>query len=177
MPMGIFLFQGPRLTDQKNRRSRASLLLRAKNLEDGKTDVMPVFMSGRRQMAGLNWLNVRILTIYRLTQEGELLGGPIGGVSSHLRSGASSLKTGRSIQKGEGYEKLNFANPESDGSFWWHLVRATPFARHERDFDRFGRWHEHRYRRPENNAKRFIRKLNSTSFEERVEKRNRELDG
>mgnify|MGYP003117483063 FL=1 len=167
MPMGIFV-QGHDITDQKT--AEAALTATREKFRT-MAQTMPVHVWTADKDGGLNWLNVRI---YEFTgyAEGELYGADWGRVVHPDDLGLAVENWTDAIQKGEGYE-TEFRIRKADGSFRWHLVRATPL--HANDGTLTGWVGTNTDIEDRKNAEAVITKLNST-LEERVEKRNRELD-
>ncbi|KIN72734.1 hybrid sensor histidine kinase/response regulator [Sulfitobacter guttiformis] len=166
-PMGIFV-QGHDITDQKN--AEAALTATREKFRT-MAQTMPVHVWTADRDGSLNWLNVRI---YEFTgySEGELYGADWVRVLHPDDLGTAVEEWTAAIEKGEGYE-TEFRIRKADGSFRWHIVRATPLRSDDGTLTGWVGTNTDIEERK--NAEAQISKLNST-LEERVEKRNRELE-
>ncbi|MGJ8547658.1 MAG: PAS domain-containing protein [Sulfitobacter sp.] len=166
-PMGIFV-QGHDITDQKN--AEAALTATREKFRT-MAQTMPVHVWTADRDGGLNWLNDRI---YEFTgySEGELYGADWVRVLHPDDLGTAVEDWTRAIQKGESYE-TEFRIRKADGSFCWHLVRATPLRAHDGKLTGWVGTNTDIEERKNTEAE--IADLNAT-LEERVAKRNRELE-
>lgn len=166
-PMGIFV-QGHDITDQKT--AEAALTATREKFRT-MAQTMPVHVWTADKDGGLNWLNVRV---YEFTgfSEGELYGADWVRVlhPDDLRTAVEEWTD--AIQKGKAYE-TEFRIRKDDGSFRWHLVRATPLRAHDGTLT--GWVGTNTDIEDRKSAEAEIAKLNST-LEERVAERNRELE-
>lgn len=165
--MGIFV-QGHDITEQKN--AEAALTATREKFRM-MAQTMPVHVWTADRDGGLNWLNVRV---YEFTgySEGELYGADWARVLHPDDLSAAFEEWADAIQKGHVYE-TEFRIRKADGSFRWHLVRATPLRA---DDGTLSGWvGTNTDIEDRKTAEAEIAKLNST-LEERVAKRNRELE-
>ena len=165
--MGIFV-QGNDITDQKN--TEAALTATREKFRM-MAQSMPVHVWTADKDGGLNWFNDRV---YEFTghSEGELFGADWVCVLHPDDLNAAVEDWTDAIQKGEGYE-TEFRIRKADGSFRWHLVRATPLHAHDGKLTGWVGTNTDIEERKNTEAE--IADLNST-LEERVVKRNRELE-
>lgn len=166
-PTGIFV-QGHDVTGQKV--AEAELTARREKFRI-MAQTMPNHVWTAEKDGGLNWLNDRTYEFTGLA-EGELYGADWVRVLHPDDLDEAAAKWATAIRRGVAYE-TEFRIRKADGSYRWHIVRASPLRADDRTL--IG-WvgtntdiEEHK------NIEAEIAKLNAT-LEERVARRNRELE-
>lgn len=166
-PTGIFV-QGHDVTGQKIAETKL-----AASREKFRTmaQTMPVHVWTADKNGALNWLNVRLYE-YTGYREGDLYGADWVRVLHPDDLETATAKWNAAIQRGQSYE-TEFRIRKADGSHRWHIVRASPL--HADDETLTGWVGTNTDIEERKNAEAEVAKLNST-LEERVAKRNRELE-
>lgn len=165
-PMGIFV-QGNDITGQKT--AEAALTATREKFRT-MAQTMPVHVWTADKDGALNWLNVRVYE-YTGFGEGELYGEDWVRVLHPDDLDAAVQQWNDSIQNGKSYE-TEFRIRKADGSFRWHIVRASPLRAFDGTLTGWVGTNTDIEERK--NAEAEIAKLNAT-LEDRVETRNQEL--
>ncbi|HEY9039548.1 MAG TPA: response regulator, partial [Roseovarius sp.] len=166
-PTGIFV-QGHDVTGQKIAEAK---LTATREKFRTMAQTMPVHVWTADKDGGLNWLNVRTyeFTGYR---EGELYGSDWVHVVHPDDLEAVARKWAAAIKRGQSYEN-EFRIRRADGSYRWHIVRASPLRAD--DGSLIGWVGTNTDIEDRKNTEAEVAKLNST-LEARVAERNRELE-
>lgn len=167
VPTGIFV-QGHDVTGQML--AEAELTARREKFRI-MAQTMPNHVWTAEKDGGLNWLNDRIYEFTGLC-EGELYGADWVRVLHPDDLEAASEKWTAAIRDGVAYES-EFRIRKADGSYRWHIVRASPLRAD--DGTLIGWVGTNTDIEERKNIEAEIAKLNA-SLEERVARRNRELE-
>lgn len=167
VPVGIFV-QGHDVTGQKI----AETALNASR-EKFRTmaQTMPIHVWTADRDGGLNWLNDRLYS-FTGCREGELYGPDWARVVHPDDMETASARWAATIDKSNSYE-TEFRIRMADGSFRWHLVRASPLRADDGTLTGWVGTNTDIEERKNTEAE--IARLNAT-LETRVAKRNRELE-
>ncbi|WP_050526065.1 response regulator [Pseudorhodobacter aquimaris] len=166
-PSGIFV-QGHDVTGQKI--AEAELTVRRDKFRL-MAQTMPIHVWTADKDGGLNWLNDRLYEFTGLS-EGELYQTDWARVVHPDDLDLATERWAASISEGIAYE-TEFRIRKADGSYRWHIVRASPLRRNDGTLTGWVGTNTDIEERK--NIEAEIARVNST-LEERVARRNRELE-